>query len=91
MPSTFSELSKNVPYWQMAIEWPAQVVTHCGFKQEKIKIGFSDDEPSAAWKRQVDDSPSEFQGKNSSIKGSLVQGLNQELKYIKGFGDRSPD
>jgi hypothetical protein len=91
MPSTFSELSKNAPYRQMAIERPAQVVTRWGFKQEKIKIGFSDDKPSAAWKRQVDDSPSEFQGKNSSIKGSLVQGLNHELKYIKGFGDRSPD
>jgi hypothetical protein len=75
----------------MALERLAQVVTRRGCKQEKIKIGFRDDKPSAAWKRQVDDSPSEFIGKNSSIKGSLVQGLNQELKHIKGFDNRSPD
>jgi hypothetical protein len=75
----------------MALERPAQAVTRRCFKQEKIKIGFMDDKPASAWKRQVDDSPSEFQGKNSSIKGSLVQGLDQELKHIKGFDDRSPD
>jgi hypothetical protein len=63
----------------MTLERPAQVITRQGFEQEKIKIGFRDDKPSAAWKRQVDDSPSEFQGKNSSIKGNLVQGLDQEL------------
>jgi hypothetical protein len=75
----------------MSLERPAQAVTRRGFEQEKIKIGFSDDKPSAAWKMQVNDSPSEFQGKNSSIKGSLVQGLDQGLKHIKGFDDRSPD
>jgi hypothetical protein len=73
------------------LERPAQAVTHQSFEQEKIKIGFRDDKPSTAWKRQVDDSPSEFQGKNSNIKGSLVQGLDQEPKHIKGFDDRSPD
>jgi hypothetical protein len=81
MPLTFSELSKNAPYRSMAFERPAQAVTHRGFEQEKIKIGFRDDKPSTAWKRQVDDSPSEFQGKNISIKG----------RHIKGFDDRSPD
>jgi hypothetical protein len=75
----------------MSLERPAQAVTRRGFEQEKIKIGFRDDKLSAAWKMQVNDSPSEFQGKNSSIKGSLVQGLDQELKHIKGFDDRSPD
>jgi hypothetical protein len=54
-------------------------------------MGFRDEKPSVAWERQVDDSPSEFQGKNSSIKDILVQKLDQELKHIKGFDDRSPD
>ena len=75
----------------MALERPAQAVTRRGFEQEKIKIGFRDDKPSAAWKRQVDDSPSDFQGKNSAIKGSLVQGLDRELKHVKGFDGRSHD
>jgi hypothetical protein len=73
------------------LERPTQAVTRRGFEQEKLKIGFRDDKPSVAWKRQVDDSPSKFQGKNSSIKGISVQGLDQELKHIKGFDDRSPD
>jgi hypothetical protein len=88
---TFNELSKNAPYRQTTLERSAQAVTHRGFEQEKIKIGFRDDKPSTTWKSQVDDSPSEFQGKNSSIKDSLVQGLDQDLKHIKGFDDRSPD
>jgi hypothetical protein len=70
---------------------PAQAVTRRGFEEEKFKIGFRNDKPSATWKRKDDDSPSEFQEKNSSIMGSLVQGLDQELKHIKGFDDRSPD
>jgi hypothetical protein len=70
---------------------PSQAVTHRGFEQERFKIGFRNDKPSATWKRKDDDSPPEFQEKNSSIMGSLVQGLDQELKHIKGFDDRSPD
>jgi hypothetical protein len=38
-----------------------------------------------------DDSQSKFHGKNSANKDSLVQGLGQELKHIKGFDGRSHD
>jgi hypothetical protein len=56
----------------------------------EIQIRFGEDRPMSAQKMQ-DDFESEFQRKDSAIKGSLVQGLDRELKRIKGFDGRSHD
>jgi hypothetical protein len=57
----------------------------------EIEIGFREINQHLHRRGKADDSQLEFQGKNSAIKGILVQGLDQELKHIKGLGDRSHD
>jgi hypothetical protein len=88
MPPTFSELSKNALYQQMTVE---------GLAQQQIDRVSNERNQDRTSGRQSnicieDASPTtrnlEFQGKNSAIKGILVQGLDRELKHMKRINGR---